>query len=1278
MHVLTDTSVPLVNAPQVWRRKDPAGNGADGRGTTVAVLDSGVDYTHPDLGGGFGEGHKVVGGYDFANGDADPMDDNGHGTHVAGIIAGRAAEKGGVTGVAPGASILAYKVMNDAGEGYTSDIVAGIEAAIDPANPHRADVINLSLGGQGDGTDPLGAAATAAVRAGVVVVASAGNEGPSSGTISTPAAADGVIAVGASISGLRIPSAAYKGGGKIQAYRGLVSANPPVRPVTVPLVDVGRGTPEDWGKAGDVKGKAVRVDMLVAQSSQDLYLTEIDMAREAERRGAVALFGGPSGSSGPVFAAPRALEEDGSRSPAADGSVPLAPQTSLKDSGDSLRMDHIVMFGMDSTQYAELGRRLAHGKVEVTVTGTDVTDRMASFSSRGPDQRWDLKPDLVAPGYDIRSTIPKSLYAPGYYRMSGTSMAAPHVAGSAALLRQLHPGETPAKVTSELVGSARQLKEYGASTVGSGRLDVAAAADAADTGITTSPATLSYGLADLAARTVGGSKQLTVTNSTAKARTVRLKVSGQAGVGPDTLRVPAGGSATATVTLRADRPAGEAEIAGTVTVTPDRGTALRVPYLLVVRQLFLQAGPDPSDGTSTAVVFTPAPLAEPPVLTVTPPHGRPYTVATTLRSGNVYQAQITGRGTGAHLVSATGRTTDGKTLTANQDGFEVTPENSRRSRWQPVGPNSESGDITTAPSAPGAAVLTQYDKLGPWSTADNGATWQQHTRLPLGDVDGRAFTVIDPKNAERWWYAANSASGIPRRGSILRTEDGGRTWETLNTPDARLTGFLTDETGRTLVAVTATDLLISKDGGDTWATEPLGIPVDAVYDVAIGGDSLYFSAGKSLWKRDGLASGTLGKATKVYDSPSGGISVNVVADSQVVAIYEIGSGIVGSFDGGRSWATLDNHGYGATGLTLTGGDMYAGYGKDIRVGRDHGRRWSSIPSVNKASTTSDFDRWADGSLTVSADAAGVYRGTPDGTDYHRLGVQGGTVNSLAVSGNQLLAAGQEGTHRTPLPATGAEWGTTGGEGMIGAETRLLQASAKDSRIVWRVRYGAWGDFHLQRSADAGATWQDKGESNGTVYAMTVHPADPDRVYVSYANLLGTGLFATVDGGATWKNLLNDRTHFTAVAGDPKNPDRLWLGAPDGLYRSDDGGDTLTKVADGRVDTIEFAGAKMLTGGDAIKVSTDGGRTFRAADTGQLPLRVSDLLQVDGALYAATTSSWDAALPRGGRGVLRSTDGGRSWQNISNGLQNLNATTLATAGGWLYVGTVQGGVHRMKL
>ncbi|GAA1370987.1 hypothetical protein GCM10009612_61510 [Streptomyces beijiangensis] len=1268
MKVQTDESVPLIGAPEVWKRKDPSGQKANGKGVTVAVLDSGIDYSHPDLGGGFGAGHKVVGGYDFVNGDADPMDDNGHGTHVSGIIAGSAAEAGGVTGVAPGAQLLAYKVMDANGEGNTSDIIAGIEAAIDPANPHRADVINMSLGGYGDGSDPLGQAATAATKAGVVVVASAGNEGPGSGTVGSPAAADGVVAVGASVSGLRIPGAAYQGGEKIQTYRGMISANPPAKPLTTELVDVGQGTPEDWERAGDVRGKAVRIEMLVAQDSQSLYASEIETAREAERRGAVAILGGQSGGGGPVFAAPQSDSES---------TVPLAPQTTVNESGDSLRMDSEVMLGVDSTQFAELGQKLAAGKVQITLTGTDVTDKIASFSSRGPDLNWNLKPDLVAPGYDIRSTVPKSVYAPGYYRMSGTSMAAPHVAGAAALLRQLHPGEAPAKVTSELVGSTKKVPDYGTTTVGSGRLDIPAAADAADGGITTTPATLSYGLADLAKHTVGGSKKLTVHNSGSRARTVSLKVSGEATVSPRTLRVPAGGSATATVTVRADRPADEEEITGTVTVTPEHGDALRVPYLLVVRQLFVQAGPDPSDGKSTAVVFTPAPLAKPPVLTVTPPHGKSFTVATKLISGTVYRAEITGRGEGAHLVSASAQTSDGKTLISNRDGFDVTPVDSRGSRWQPVGPYESTGAVATAPSAPGHAVLTESDRIGPWSTDDNGATWSQNNRLPLTDVNGKAYTVVDPKNANRWWYAANSASSIPRTSSILRTEDAGRTWETLNTPDSYISNFIGDPNSNTLIAQTDAGLLLSTDGGDHWNTQTTGVPGDEIYDMAIGGDSLYFASGRTVWKRDGVASGTLGEAKQVYATKGGKVAVTIAADSDVVAVYEVGTGVVGSHDGGKTWSTLDAHGYGGTGLTVTGGEMYVSYGDETRVGRDHGRTWSTIPGVNSSSVASDFDRWADGSLTVSATSAGLYRTSGSGTDYQRIGVQGGTVNSLAVSGNSLLAAGDVGTHRAQLPVSGADWGNTGGEGTIGSTTGLLQASPKDSKIVWRVTNDAFGSFHVERSGDAGVTWEEKGVSAGQVFALAVHPADPERVYVSYGNQESSGLYSTTDGGAHWKNLRQD-TYFTAVSGDPKNANRLWLGTPDGLYRSDNGGVDITKVADGGVNTIEFAGSRMLTGGDTIKVSTDGGKTFRTGDTGSLPVRVSDLLQVGSTLYAATTSVWETALPRGGRGVLRSTDGGRSWHNVSTGLQNTNATSLAAAGGWLYVGTVQGGVHRMKL
>jgi len=87
-------STSLVGAPQVWNLNDHSGQPVRGRGIRVAVIDTGIDYTHPDLGGCFGAGCKVAGGYDFYNNDNDPFDDNGHGTHVAGIIAANGSIRG--------------------------------------------------------------------------------------------------------------------------------------------------------------------------------------------------------------------------------------------------------------------------------------------------------------------------------------------------------------------------------------------------------------------------------------------------------------------------------------------------------------------------------------------------------------------------------------------------------------------------------------------------------------------------------------------------------------------------------------------------------------------------------------------------------------------------------------------------------------------------------------------------------------------------------------------------------------------------------------------------------------------------------------------------------------------------------------------------------------------------------------------------------------------------------------------------------------------------------
>lgn len=154
-------------------------------GVCVAVVDTGIDTSHPDLAA------NIVGGYNAINPSSGYKDDNGHGTHVSGTI-GAIDNTVGVIGAAPKVSLLGVKVLNSQGSGYVSDIIEGMDWAVS----NGAKVINMSLGG----STPVSAfqdAVTRANAAGVVVVAAAGNSG---GTVGYPAAYDGVIAVSATDS----------------------------------------------------------------------------------------------------------------------------------------------------------------------------------------------------------------------------------------------------------------------------------------------------------------------------------------------------------------------------------------------------------------------------------------------------------------------------------------------------------------------------------------------------------------------------------------------------------------------------------------------------------------------------------------------------------------------------------------------------------------------------------------------------------------------------------------------------------------------------------------------------------------------------------------------------------------------------------------------------------------------------------------------------------------------------------------------------------------------
>lgn len=180
-----------IRAPEVWSR-------STGKRIKIGIIDTGVDYSHPDL------QHSVYGGVNFIHPHLQPMDDNGHGTHIAGTIAA-ASQRSGIIGVAPHGAIHAIKAFDYIGSAYVSDIIQGIEWCIH----NHMDIINMSFGMRNH-SKALEAAIRNAVFAGKVVVASSGNHG-NTNQMDYPARFPQTIAVGATTRGHQIAAFSNRG-----------------------------------------------------------------------------------------------------------------------------------------------------------------------------------------------------------------------------------------------------------------------------------------------------------------------------------------------------------------------------------------------------------------------------------------------------------------------------------------------------------------------------------------------------------------------------------------------------------------------------------------------------------------------------------------------------------------------------------------------------------------------------------------------------------------------------------------------------------------------------------------------------------------------------------------------------------------------------------------------------------------------------------------------------------------------------------------------------------
>ena len=571
-------SVDLIGASQVWQDL-----GYDGTGITIAIIDTGIDYTHAAF-GGLGNPlayslndptiiepntfptDKVIAGWDFAgtlyhagcpaadeaagictripDPDPDPLDEHSHGTHVASIAAGLAV--GDVmTGTAPGATLMALKVFGQ--DGSTALTMDALEwATLQYLYTGKPEVINMSLGanfGTADEADPSVFATNNAADVGIVVVASAGNAGNNSYITGSPATADRAISVAASTTGyvtgptINVVDTDYITQTNIVYFASAFDAGGDFdEEVLAPL-----------GYAGNLDG------------AEDNLLCTTDGIADDALEGHVALiqrgvcaFTVKVNNAASLGAVAAIIFNN------APGPITMAGDPVVIPAGSIQQQDGLNLVPAD-------GEMVIVSAQDDVVTVPDPytpADSIATFSSRGPRGTDSfLKPDITAPGVGIFAAD----FSTGVsgVSMGGTSMAAPHIAGVAALMVQANPDWTPEQVKAAMMNTAVDLVDDTPIPLsGAGRVDAYRAVRGEVTAIGDEHLVgLNYGVIFSRNDTVTRVKNVAVTNHSGRAQTYNVGWAFQEGsrtlgadmtVEPSRIRIDAGETAVVTVTLTLD------------------------------------------------------------------------------------------------------------------------------------------------------------------------------------------------------------------------------------------------------------------------------------------------------------------------------------------------------------------------------------------------------------------------------------------------------------------------------------------------------------------------------------------------------------------------------------------------------------------------------------------------------------------------------------------------------------------------------------------------------
>jgi len=562
--------------------------GVDGRGVTIALLDTGVDGAVPYLRGRVEKGIDVIGGSADAVAATDPSDPTQierHGTQMAGLLVG-AGGPSGLSGVATGASVLPIRVAGwqpDALGHYaiyarSDQIIAGLDRAVDPNDDGDAhDAARIALVALAEpfaafADDPEARAVAGALALDTLVVAPAGNDGEAAagfGDVSAPGAAPAALTVGALDTRTETERAriVVRAGltTLLDGSTSLIGAAPPSHRLDL-RVTAPRGT------SSGHRSTAPRLTDFFSRSGISLVA------------GRAALV--PAGSA-PAPAAARAAAAGASAVLLYGGGAPLPAGGLGLDSSIPVPVVSVPA----STARAAL-RRIAQGE-SVTVAMASAgsaqnvqRDRVATFSSSGLAFDGRVKPDLVAPGVGLATSDPGADAdgAPQFVTVNGSSVSAAIVAGAAALLAQSRPSLGASALHGLLVGTAEELPEDPVTAQGAGLLDVGAATAGE---VAASPSTLALGRSTGAGWRVGAG--FTLTNLSTRrlhlSLGVRTQDEGAAAVDfllrPRALTLRPGRSVLVHLkAITASAPSGTSTADGAVVVSVQGGAAIRVPWAI--------------------------------------------------------------------------------------------------------------------------------------------------------------------------------------------------------------------------------------------------------------------------------------------------------------------------------------------------------------------------------------------------------------------------------------------------------------------------------------------------------------------------------------------------------------------------------------------------------------------------------------------------------------------------------------------------------------------------